>query len=243
MQIEGEKRWIVHAPVLESPLRDQPWSDRRSAVVRRAAEEPLLETVLKPGDCLYLPRGFLHAAQALGGVSTHLTIGVHSWTRYHLAEQVMTSALRTVAESAEARRSLALGISFADAHDVNTELEQVRDALVEAVRQLDPEVVAGAMQEAARGASRAAPVGPLRQLRDADAVNPDHRIVLRPHLQAALQPAAGGQVLRSRAASLNLSEEEVVPVRSLLAQGWAGAADLGIDLARRLILAGVALRA
>ena len=73
LQIDGEKRWQIHAPVLESPLRDQPWTDRRAAVERRAQEAPLIETVLRPGDCLYLPRGFLHAATALGGVSTHLT--------------------------------------------------------------------------------------------------------------------------------------------------------------------------
>ena len=44
-------------------------------------EPPLIQTVLRPGDCLYLPRGFLHAARARGGVSTHLTLGVHTWTR------------------------------------------------------------------------------------------------------------------------------------------------------------------
>ena len=53
------------------------------------SEPPLIEAVLRPGDCLYLPRGFLHAATALGTVSTHLTIGVHPWTRFTLAEQVL----------------------------------------------------------------------------------------------------------------------------------------------------------
>ena len=36
LQIEGEKRWQIHAPVLEAPLRDQPWNDRRAAVAERA---------------------------------------------------------------------------------------------------------------------------------------------------------------------------------------------------------------
>ena len=38
LQIAGEKLWQIHAPVLESPLRDQPWNDRRAAVERRAQE-------------------------------------------------------------------------------------------------------------------------------------------------------------------------------------------------------------
>ena len=37
LQIEGEKRWRIHPPVLESPLRDQPWNDRKAAVEKRAA--------------------------------------------------------------------------------------------------------------------------------------------------------------------------------------------------------------
>ena len=105
LQIAGEKRWQIHAPVLESPLRDQPWTDRRAAVERRAEEEPLIETVLRPGDCLYLPRGFLHAAKALGGVTSHLTLGVHSWTRYALAEQLLAQALRAVGADPGGRRS------------------------------------------------------------------------------------------------------------------------------------------
>ena len=88
LQIDGEKEWTIHAPVLDAPLRSQPWTERRTAVEAEAVRPPLITTVLKPGDCLYLPRGYLHAAQALGGISTHLTIGVQSWTRYHLAEQL-----------------------------------------------------------------------------------------------------------------------------------------------------------
>ena len=114
LQIAGEKRWSIHAPVLEAPLRSQPWTDRRRAVEQQAQQPPLIEAVLRPGDCLYLPRGFLHAAVALGGVSTHLTIGVHSWTRYAVAEQLLDQALRTVGSDPALRRSLPLGVRFDD---------------------------------------------------------------------------------------------------------------------------------
>ena len=109
LQIAGEKRWQIHAPVLEAPLRDQPWTDRKSAVERRARETPLIEAVLRPGDCLYLPRGFLHAANALGGMSIHLTIGVHVWTRYAIAEQLVGQALRTLAADPTAPALIADG--------------------------------------------------------------------------------------------------------------------------------------
>jgi hypothetical protein len=82
LQVAGEKHWTIHEPVLEAPLRDQPWTDRRDAVRERAAEPPVIDAVLRPGDALYLPRGYLHSARALGGVSAHLTVGVHAVTRY-----------------------------------------------------------------------------------------------------------------------------------------------------------------
>ncbi|RAE54490.1 cupin, partial [Burkholderia multivorans] len=68
LQIQGTKRWVIHEPVFDSPLRDQPWTDRREAVGRAAATEPAIDAVLEPGDALYLPRGWLHAATAQGEV-------------------------------------------------------------------------------------------------------------------------------------------------------------------------------
>ena len=65
------------------PLADQPWEGYRDAGGGAGGRvEPLIDTVLEPGDALYLPRGTIHAAQALGETSIHLTVGVHPLTRY-----------------------------------------------------------------------------------------------------------------------------------------------------------------
>ena len=53
----------MHEPVLVDPLPDQDWEKRRDEVAARAAEAPLIDTVLEPGDALYLPRGYLHSAR------------------------------------------------------------------------------------------------------------------------------------------------------------------------------------
>jgi bifunctional lysine-specific demethylase and histidyl-hydroxylase NO66 len=241
LQIAGEKRWQIRAPVLESPLRDQPWTGRRRAVEQRASQPPLIEAVLRPGDCLYLPRGFLHAAVALGGVSTHLTIGVHPWTRYALAEQLMAQALRTAAGDPAVRQSLALGVRFDDQGSFTSDLESARTALLAALQQADIDQVARALQVAARDTQRAAPVGPLRQLRDADAISAETVLRLRDHLAATLDQTGTGSVVRSRAGDFALTEADVAPVKALLAQGDATAGDLGLDLARRLVLAGMAV--
>lgn len=241
LQIEGEKRWQIHAPVLDSPLRDQPWSDRKAAVAARATEPPLIEAVLRPGDCLYLPRGFLHAATALGGVSTHLTVGVHSWTRFALAEQLVQQALRAVAAEADVRGSLPLGVDLGDPDELGDDVDRVRQALVAALGRTDLEQVAATLRTTSRGTQRAAPVGPLRQLRTADALQDETPLELRRHLAASLERRGDRSVLRSRAPDFPVSDDEVPAVTALLAEGTATPATLGAALARRLVLSGLVI--
>jgi len=241
LQIEGEKRWLIHPPVLESPLRDQPWADRKAQVEKRAQEPPLFDAVLRPGDCLYLPRGYLHAATALGGVTTHLTLGIHVWTRYALAEQVMHQALQTLAANPAVRGSLALGMDVVDSSDLRQDVELVTAALADAIRHAEVDQISGALLRNARSNQRAAPIGPLKQLRDADEITADTQIVLRRHLIASVDNSGADIVLRSRAGVLRVTESDVAPIKTLLTTGVARADDLGLDLARRLLLAGLAI--
>ncbi|MBI3693094.1 MAG: cupin-like domain-containing protein, partial [Mycolicibacterium aromaticivorans] len=76
LQVSGQKLWVVHEPVHHHPLPDQPWTQHRAAIDERVRGEPVIDAVLNAGDALYLPRGWLHAAQALDTTSIHLTIGV-----------------------------------------------------------------------------------------------------------------------------------------------------------------------
>jgi bifunctional lysine-specific demethylase and histidyl-hydroxylase NO66 len=240
LQIEGAKRWQIHPPVLEAPLRDQPWNDRKAAVQARATKEPLIEAVLEPGDCLYLPRGFLHAAKALGGVSTHLTIGVHPWTRFAVAEQVLQQVLQRITHEPAIRRSLPLGVDFNEWETLRPDIDMIRRSLISAVESADFSAIFDTLRRNERGTQRAAPIGPLRQLRDADKISSTSTITLRRHLAASLDHVGGRSVVSSRAGDFPLREEDVAPMKGLLESGTAGADDLGLDLARRLLLAGLA---
>jgi lysine-specific demethylase/histidyl-hydroxylase NO66 len=243
LQVEGEKRWRVRRPVHPVPLRNQPWTEFRSAVEEAAGAEPLLETTLRPGDCLYLPRGYVHSATALGGVSIHLTIGVHPWTRHRLAEELARIAVQRAGDDPQLRTALSLGVAVGDPSSYDGDVERARAALHRALDELDPQDLTAAMSAASRDAQRAAPVGPLAQRDAAERVTADHSLVLRSHLQAVVERHEGYAVVSSRAGRLRLEDDETEATERFLAEGAAGAAELGTGLARRLLLAGLAVLA
>ena len=66
------ERWLVYEPALELPLRNQKYSAEMGG-----PGEPVHDLVLRPGDMLYLPRGWLHEALTSDSDSLHLTVGVN----------------------------------------------------------------------------------------------------------------------------------------------------------------------
>ncbi|NEC14303.1 cupin [Streptomyces sp. SID8014] len=227
LQIEGTKRWSVHRPVHPDPLRDQPWTDRRAAVAEAAEGEPYLDTVLEPGDVLYLPRGWLHAARAQGEVSVHLTLGVHTWTRYALAEHLAQAALAVLREDPALRGTLPLGVDGPDG-----ELDLVRERLAAAVTRADP---APLFHRARRAQGRPAPLGPLAQLAAVDTLGPGTSVRLRPALASRLE---GGR-LTTRVGWLDFPDDELPSVARLLDGVARPAGELGVPLVARLLRAGV----
>ncbi|PZT77500.1 MULTISPECIES: cupin domain-containing protein [unclassified Streptomyces] len=227
LQIEGTKRWTVHPPVHPDPLRDQPWTDHRKAVTEAARGEPHLDTVLAPGDVLYLPRGWLHAAEAQGEVAIHLTLGVHAWTRYALAEQLMRAALAELREDPWARASLPLGADRAD-----EDIAPVRERLAAALAATD---AAPRLHRTRRAEARPAPLGPLAQLAALRRLGPGTPVRLRGALEARLD----GRRLITRAGRLDFPETDIPALRRLLSGEVRTAGDLGLACAGRLLRAGV----
>ncbi len=232
LQVTGRKRWTIHAPVHALPLRDQPWTDRRDAVSGAASGEPLVDTVLEPGDALYLPRGHLHSATALGGLTVHLTLGVHAWTRYAVAEELVGLLLERLADDEEMRTSLPLGTDLAGG---SLDAALVADRLKRLVDGTDPRDLAARLQARRRTSQRAAPLGPLAQHRLATAADGETPVRLRAYVDARL---ADGRLV-SRAGTVPVDEGSVAPVERLLTGETVRAEDLGLALTRALVEAGV----
>jgi hypothetical protein len=158
LQVAGEKHWTVHEPVHVDPLRNQPWTDRTHAVAAAARDKaPVIDEVLRPGDALYVPRGFLHSAKALGGVSAHLTVGLHTMTRYLLVQELAALA----ADQASLRAALPLGFDPGDPAQVSSVLPEVAELFVQQIQSTSADELAARLRRRTWSGNRPAPLSPL----------------------------------------------------------------------------------
>ncbi|MGB5952346.1 MAG: cupin domain-containing protein [Ornithinimicrobium sp.] len=205
MQVHGRKEWSIREPVIDAPLRDQPWAERKTEVEQAATGSPTIQHVLNPGDCLYLPRGYIHSAKALGGISIHLTVGVHGWTRHHLAGALLDHARRSLSGQRAVRQSLKLGVDVTDPDDLADDIEVARAALLEAIAGSDAAQIAHLMTAHARSAQRPEPVSPIATIAALDDEGVP-TVRLREHLVLKHStPDSSGRVhVRSRAGRFTL---------------------------------------
>jgi lysine-specific demethylase/histidyl-hydroxylase NO66 len=185
MQVAGEKHWTVHGPVHVDPLRNQPWTDHAQAVAAAARDQqPVVDAVLRPGDALYVPRGFLHSAKALGGVSAHLTVGLHTMTRYLLVQELAALA----ADQPELRSALPLGFDPGDPAQVATELDKVVALLTDHLRTTSSDDLAARLQRRTWSGNRPAPLPPLAHAASIANLALGTSLRLRPGLRCRLVP-------------------------------------------------------
>ncbi|MEV5766619.1 cupin domain-containing protein [Micromonospora sp. NPDC052213] len=239
LQVDGRKHWRIHPPVLPDPLEKQTWGGRADEVAATADGPPALDVVLGPGDALYLPRGWLHSAQAQESSSLHLTVGVRALTRYALVEELLALA----AEDQRLRATLPFGTDVADPDAIEPELTETVEALRDWLLRADPAAVAARLRRRAWPAARPAPIRPLAQAAALTALNPDTRLAPRPGLRWQLAPQGDRVALRLFDRTITLPASCAPAVRALLTGAATRVGDLpGLDddadrvtLARRLL--------
>nr|MDP9167800.1 cupin domain-containing protein [Actinomycetota bacterium] len=146
LQTAGSKHWTVHPPVHVDPLASQPWTGHRDAIARRVRDAPVIDTVLEPGDVLYLPRGWIHSACARGELSIHLTIGIAPLT----GVDVVRAVLDQLADRAEFRASLPMGIDATNHDEMTATTTKLIAELADTLRDDGTELGEGAATRMAR---------------------------------------------------------------------------------------------
>ncbi|MET0726175.1 MAG: cupin domain-containing protein [Leifsonia sp.] len=219
LQISGEKHWRIHAPVHVDPLGDQPWSDHRDAVAEAAGRPAVIDAVLRPGDALYLPRGWIHSAEALGDTSVHLTIGMRAYTRADIVDAVIAGT----GDAAALRSSLPLGIDLTDpaamtaiveetVRDLVATIARPDDASAEARSRLASDTLARRFSQA----TRPEPVAPLATIAAIARLDSGTRVRWRGSLAAQVEDAGERVRVRTATGSLLLPVEATDALRRLV---------------------------
>ncbi len=245
LQAHGSKEWDVFAPIFPRPLANQPWSRVKppDAPDRPEADaEPVLSVTLRPGDSLYLPRGFLHRARTASESSLHVTIGVKVRTWFGMAQAL-------VAGAADDERFRATLPTAADPPDRN-QIDQFRRLLHELVDAADLEALVtfdpAEQAHTAAGHHSGTLLGWLSPVEDATRLRHRHSPTLL-HLDPEGGGADGELTMRNPDRTLFLPGRIRPALTFLLDHPRIAVADLApfldapsrVVLARRLVAEGV----
>jgi mannose-6-phosphate isomerase-like protein (cupin superfamily) len=218
LQVEGSKHFDVYEPAVVLPVAGQHW------VSDDPPGDPVISADLKPGDCLYMPRGWRHRAFTTDSHSLHLTIGALAYTWLGLVTEI-SSAL-----AADLRFRSPLPAGFA--HDPDALTAEVADriaALQSWLGTADPAQLAARLtQRYVRG--RPAPSSSLAALAQRATIAHDTPLRRRRFVRAFLR-SAGERVellLADRRVSFPASARPVLV--AILDAGTCSAQSLPGDL-------------
>ena len=183
LQVHGRKLWQVWDAAVPFPLAHQ---KQLPPGAESPTEAPQVDAELAPGDCLYVPRGFRHAARTAETASLHLTVGMLTRNWNDLLREVVELAT----EEAWFRESLPVGF----ANDPATLEGSLADRVEELRRFLDKVDLAKVADRAGRRfwANRPPPLeGQLRALLSLDELDDATVVRRRPGAAARLRVAGG----------------------------------------------------
>jgi len=230
LQVHGRKLWQVWDAAVPFPLGHQ---TRLPPGAEAPTEPPLVGAELAPGDCLYVPRGFRHAARTAETASLHLTVGMLTYNWNDLLREVLELAT----EETWFREGLPIGFAE-DPEALTASLAERVAELRRFLDKVDLSRVAG--RAANRFWTNRAPMldGQLRQLLTLDELDDTSEVRRRPGATCRLRVSGDRLelVLGDRTLTMPASLEPAVR-RLLDADRCTPAALAGqLDPASRLVL-------
>lgn len=152
LQVSGSKHWVVHDH----------------------DERVLIDHVLQPGESLYIPKGFPHAAAAEESASAHLTVGVLTHSS--------TDVFSEIVKLASAEPVFQERLTVEETRDLDALRTSVQRHVEELRTWLDKADVDTLVEQVARRVHASAqPIlrGQLRQLSLVDSIDADTRLLRR----------------------------------------------------------------
>ena len=178
LQLSGAKHWKLFGEGMALPLASQHGSSTLTF-----DDPPAAEMTLRPGDCLYVPRGHLHAAQSGDDVSVHLTVGILTFTWVDAFKR----ALAGTEDEPSFREALAPGYADAPTAELAGEVRARLDRLREWLDGLDAAALARDLQRRFHAGRPPLLHGQLDQLVRLEAIDDDTVVRRRPYTSCRLE--------------------------------------------------------
>ncbi len=179
VQVSGRKKWTVFdEPVEFLPVQGQGGKREVEADRSKTTFE------LRQGDCCYIPRGWLHAAETDESPSVHVTIGVHTLTW----QSVITQAIMAHASKPAYRKSLPPGFArdSATREKAVAELNQLLETVLASV---DPEQLVDEATDIVERCQESPCPRRLSHIDDSERISENTMFYRRPGLSAKLGTA------------------------------------------------------
>jgi bifunctional lysine-specific demethylase and histidyl-hydroxylase NO66 len=230
LQVHGRKLWQVWDAAVPFPL---PHQRKLPPGAEAPAGPPLVDAELAPGDCLYVPRGFRHAARTAQTASLHLTVGIstRNWN------EILREVVELATEEAWFREGLPLGFADDPAALASSLAERVAE-LRRFLDKVDLDRVAG--RTARRFWAGRAPLlaGQLQQLLALDELDDATVVRRRPGVVCRLEVSGDRLTVLLGDRELAMPARLEPAMRRLLAAGSFAVADLAglLDAPSRLVL-------
>lgn len=90
LQVEGCKHWKIEKERRKWPDRNENMTEEQGRELRGEIES----FTLNQGDLIYIPRGFVHAAECGSEASLHITLGIHPRTWEDLLTAIIKATIR-----------------------------------------------------------------------------------------------------------------------------------------------------
>ena len=189
VQIEGEKRWKVYGAESACPLNEMRDGNPKMDTGNAKPDTFLMQA----GDVLYIPRGYIHEAEAEGIASLHLTFGLHP----PLNKDLLTAAVEQLAMTQPMLRETLPTGPFAGEDRIGEMRERLGELLALLAEHASVDRAALALDEQILRLSRSG--GDGRLFADIDAIraiSPETVLERRDDVGARIVPHEGGIALQ-----------------------------------------------
>jgi Cupin superfamily protein len=241
LQVAGSKEWTIFDTPIRLPLVGQPFDKNLHPI-----GGPTMSFVLNAGDCVYIPRGFLHHGRSRDEISLHATIGVLS---YRWSDVLLEAMAQLCLSDAEFRRALPVNLGCSD-FDVSSTQRTCAELLSRVAKQLNIESVLERFADEFAVSRRAFVPRQFEQVALAPKLSVDDYVGVRPAAIYRLHSDREFIRIRSQGRELKLSAEAADAVKFALNSSHYRIRDLPgalydddkLTIVRRLIEEGLVWR-